>query len=110
MNLQGYNKLKQIFNDKYNQEIKEEIMENKNLLEKILNDFATITKKINESAESNCENFSILNENKNLDIKSEKEIEETLKYLEKQKEEALINLDILKFNEINKQIKDLQIK
>ena len=110
MNLQGYNKLKQIFNDKYNQEIKEEIMENKNLLEKILNDFATITKKINESAESNCENFSILNENKNLDIKSEKEIEETLKYLEKQKEEALINLDILKFNELNKQIKDLQIK
>lgn len=98
MNLQNFKKLKDNFNKRYLQLHKEEIMENKKLLDKILNDFVLVTKQ--------KENISSDNENGG----NKTNQGETLEVLEKQKEQALENLDIIKIKEINNKIKNLTDK
>jgi len=111
MNLQDYKNLKKIFSIKYNKCHKEEIVENKNLLDKILQDFEMATntlnvKNLSETVVKSCDIDNVSENTENIGNNRG----ELIKTLEKEKEEAKINLDILKINEINKKIANLQIK
>ena len=112
MHLISIKQLKKHFNSVYIKSFKEEIMENKLLIDKILNDFEDAALKLNKVCANNLlmsmesENFT-KNSCKNLEESNKTQAK--LEFLKLEREKALQNLDILKIKQIDEKIKNLTI-